>query len=385
VVVHLPLDEGGDIVTSVALVLVSLTTAWIVLGTVAVAVATRRRPPRPNLVALPPLTVLKPLCGADPALRENLASFFAQDYPRFEIVFGVERADDPAASIARALVTAHPEVRARVVVHGERRGHNPKVRNLRGMLGHARNDLVVVSDSNVRVSRDYLRRMVEPRAASPDVGLVTSVIAGRGGHTLGGALERIALNGFCASGASLPTLLGYTAVIGKSMLFSRRDLEAVGGLGRVADVLAEDFVLGKLFERAGLRTVIASGVVDNVVGDLSVRAFVDRHLRWSMLRFKLRPITFLLEPLTSPLAILPVAWSLWGPRALVWAGVLAVGRDVAGSALLAGPRGLARVAWLSPLREALGLLIWIVTPSQRHVSWRGHRLRVRRGTVLCTD
>lgn len=363
----------------------SLTTAWIVLGAAAVRFATSRLERRVSVETLPPITVLKPLCGADPSLRENLESFFCQRYPRFEIVFGLERADDPALPVVEELVRAHPEVSAKIVVHGRKRGHNPKVRNLRGMIGRASYDLVLVSDSNVRVPVDYLESMATELLRDPDVGLVTSVFAGRGEKTLGGALECVALNGYCAAGASLPTMVGYAAVIGKSMLFSKRDLAAVGGLGRVADVLAEDFVLGKLFERAGRRVAISRTVIDNVVGDLPTRAFVDRHLRWSMLRFRLRPLAFALEPVTSPLAMLPLAYHAMGPWALVWALALLAVRDAGGWLSLRGRAGLATPIALSLVREIVALGIWMVTPLKRHVSWRGHRLRVATGTVLVAD
>ncbi len=372
--------------STLALAVTSLTTAWIVMGTAAIAVATRRpRDERVRRDAWPPISVLKPLCGVDANLRENLESFFTQDYPSFELVFGVEDESDPALPLVEALMRAHPEVSAKIVVHRRRSGHNPKVRNLRGMIGHASHDLLLVSDSNVRVPPDYFASMAGEIVGAPDVGLVTSVFAGRGGSTLGSHLECVALNGFCAAGASLPTLLGYAAVIGKSMMFSKRDLAAVGGLSRVADVLAEDFVLGKLFEKAGLRTAISRIVIDNVVGAMSPKAFFDRHLRWSMLRFRLRPATFALEPLTSPLAVLPIAWMAMGPWALAWAAALLALRDAGGWWLLRGGRHVERAIALSPVREIAALVIWIVTPLKRHVSWRGHRLRVHRGTVLAGD
>ena len=371
---------------SLALAVTSLTTAWIAMGSGAVAFSARMRSRRVlSEEDLPSITVLKPLCGADPSLRDNLESFFLQSYPRFEIVFGVERADDPALLVVEDLIFAHPAVSAKIVVHTKTRGHNPQVRNLRGMLPHASHDLVLVSDSNVRVPRNYLAGMAAEMIRDPEVGLVTSIFAGTGGGSLGGDLECVELSGFCAAGAALPTLVGDAAVIGKSMLFSRRELSALGGLGRVADVLAEDYVLGKLFQTAGRRVAIAQTVIENVIGPMSTRAFLERHLRWSMLRFRLRPLAFMLEPMTSPLAMLPVAWAAMGAWALVWATALLLLRDVGGWILLRGPRGAAKPLCLSLLREVAAIGIWLATPLKRHVSWRGHRLRVSRGTLLVPD
>ncbi|MFO0553588.1 MAG: glycosyltransferase [Polyangiaceae bacterium] len=362
---------------------VALATTWTLLGSAAVAVTTRPKA-LPPASTVPPVSVLKPLCGADPSLEENLASFFEQDHPDFELVFGVERADDPAVAVVSSLMARYPAVRAKLVVHQGPQGYNPKVRNLRGMLPRATHDLVLISDSNVRAPRHYVRELAQIKSSSSEIGLVTNLFAGAtdGRATLGGALESVQLSGFVAAGAALPTMLGDAAVIGKSMLFSRRDLEAMGGLARVADVLAEDYVLGKMFERAGLRIEVAPTVLTNVVGPIGVKAFFDRHLRWSMMRNRLRPGIFLVEPLINPLAMLPFALHALGAWALLWVTVLWWIRDVLGGALLRGRAGLGWALVLGPVRDAIILAVWAVTPLKRHVAWRGHRVRVGKGTVL---
>lgn len=369
--------------SSLAWLIVFLTSAWIGLGLLSVALATRRRS-APRLHQAPPLTVLKPLCGADPSLESNLESFFGQSYPDFELVFGVERSDDPAREVVERLIARHPEVRARLVVHRTIEGHNPKVRNLRGMMRYAAHDLVLISDSNVRAPTDYLESMAR-EMGNPEVGLVTSLFTGAGGGSLGGDLERVQLSGFCAAGSALPTLVGYAAVIGKSMMFSRSELERLGGLGRVADVLAEDFVIGKMFQRANRRVAISSTIIENVIGRLEPKTFLARQLRWSMLRFRLRPVAYLLEPLTSPLATLPIAWSVMGPWSLLWATTLLLVRDAGGWAVLSGSSGIVTAVVLSPVREVAALAVWLVTPFKRHVSWRGTKLRITAGTALVAE
>lgn len=369
-----------------ALPFVALSTAWTVLGTLAVARATRARPPAVSQDRLEPVTVLKPLCGADPSLRENLETFFLQDHPRFEIVFGVERADDPSVAVVRALMAAHPRVPAKLVVHTGRKAHNPKVRNLLGMIDHAANDLVLISDSNVRAPAHYLSEMCAVRAAGDRVGIVTNLFAGDGRGSVGSNLECVQLSGFIAAGAALPTLAGDAVVVGKSMLFSRSELDALGGLARVADVLAEDYVITKMFEDAGRRVAIAPTVLVNVVGTLGLRALFERHLRWSMLRVRLRPAFFALEPLTSPIAVLPLAWlglGFW--TALVWAAVMLAIRDAGGWLLLRGRSRLHVPLLSSALRDVVMLAVWLATPFKRHVSWRGNRVRVCAGTALVAD
>lgn len=368
--------------TTLALVLLLACTAWTVMGLLAV----RRGPPTAGTslapTTLPGVTVLKPLCGADPGLAANLESFFTQDHPGYELVFGVEDAKDPAIAVVAALQAKYPHVPSRLVVHRGGRAINPKVRNLMGMAPWARHDLLLVSDSNVRVPAHYVREMVETLHAAPRVGLVTSLFAGSGEASLGAALDAVQLNGFCAAGSALPTSFGDAAVVGKSLLFSRRQFEALGGFGEVADVLAEDFVMGKLFQHAGLEVRIAGTVVHNVTGRLSVEGFLQRHLRWSMLRLRLRPGAFLLEPLTAPLALLPLGWSELGPGAAAWVLALLLLRDVGGWVALRGWERAWLPALLAPVRDLLMLWVWAKTPAEREVSWRGNRVLVGEGTRL---
>jgi hypothetical protein len=165
-------------------------------------------------------------------------------------------------------------------------------------------------------------------------------------------------------------------------LFSRRRLERLGGLRRLSDVLAEDFVMGKTFAHAGERVVVAPTVLENVTRSVSIKGMISRQLRWSMLRFRLRPVPAALEPIASPLALLPLAWLVLGPWAIAWALTMLAVRDVGGWVAL---RGLGR--WylpllLSPLREFLVLLAWACAPFKQTVSWRGKRYRLGAGTLL---
>jgi ceramide glucosyltransferase len=389
---------------NVALAVTGICTAWTALGTLAVIRATRgqRLPesiaklvedplstnplgrPRAGLAAdLPPVTVLKPLCGTDAGLADNLESFFLQDHPRLELVFGVQCPDDPAIGVVRELALRYPEVAVKLVVHAGGAAINPKVDNLMGMAPHASHDLLLISDSNVRAPTHYVSEMVETLLADPKNGLVTNLLAGTGENGLGSALENVQLNGFCAAGSALPTLLGDALVIGKSMLFSRKVFEELGGFRRVADVLAEDYVMGKLFQHGGYRVRIAPTVLDNVTRGMTVRGFLLRHQRWAMLRSRLRPAAQLAEPLTSPLALLPLAWWGMGPAAaLTWIFVLLALRDVGGWVALRGFRHAWLPALLSPLRELFMLLVWARAPFKRHVVWRGHKVRLGAGTLV---
>ena len=362
----------------------ALCSAWTLLG---LAATVRVRLGRVPLEGDAPVTILKPLAGADADLAENLASFFEQDRQAIEVVLGVTRADDPAVAIAEGVRARYPHVPSKLVVHDGRQGLNPKVANLLGMLPAATHDLVLVSDSNVRAPRHAVREMVRVALAGatttpPEApGLVTHLFAGAGEDGVGSALESVQLAGFCAGGMAFPTLLGDALVVGKSMMFSRRVLGELGGLERVADVLAEDFILGKMFQHAGRPVRIAPTILANVTRGTRVTGFLDRQLRWAMIRSRLRPAAQTLEVVTSPLALLPFAVSLFGlGGGLAWALAALWLRDVGGWLALRGPTRAWIPLALAPLRELMMLGVWVRAPFKRHVVWRGHRVRVGMGT-----
>ena len=361
----------------------AMTTAWTVLGLASMVRATQSAPK--SSLQKASVTVLKPLAGADPNLEDNLRSIFEQDHPSFEVLFGVESADDPAAPIAERVRACYPHVPSRVVVTSGQDAKNPKVRNLLGMLPHATHDLCVISDSNVRTPVDYLSDLVETRERE-GAGLVTNLVAGVGEQDLGAAAECAQLNGFCTPGSCLPTTVGNAAIIGKSILFSQTELERLGGLQKVADVLAEDFVLGKMYEHAGLRLAVARTIVENVTGRVPITSFFARQKRWTALRWRLAPAAFVLEGLTSPLMLLVFAIVMGAPGTTAWAApwmlALALLRDVGGWVLL---RGLRR-AWIPivilPIKDLVVLAAWAAAPFTRTLSWRGRSLRLGAGTIL---
>jgi ceramide glucosyltransferase len=369
-------------------ILVAICTAFTALSIIAVARIARRPrsdapeavPPRP----LPPVSVLKPLCGVDDSLAANLESFFRLDYPVFELVFGIEGSEDPAAALVREMSARFPHVACRLVIHAGGRAINPKVSNLRAMLSSVRHDVLVISDSNVSVPPSYLRVLVN-ELIQPKVGLVTSLFAGVGEQTLGASLENLHLNGLIAgSVATSQELAGRAIAVGKSMAFRRSTFERLGGFESIASVLAEDYVMGRMFREAGLEVRIAPQIIQTVCVHTPVRAFLRRHQRWSLMRSRLQPLLYPLEPLSSPLAIALLA-PLFGVSlgwSLLWALALVMLRDGAQWWVMRGRQGLLRVLPLVPLKEVLVLGIWMAAPFFKYVSWRGNRVRLSSGTRL---
>jgi ceramide glucosyltransferase len=366
----------------IAMLIVSVCTAATVVAVLSLVPTWRRRGHTTGSDS-PPITVLKPLCGADDALEANLETFFVQDYPAYEIVFGVVDARDPAIAVVEKLRAAHPRVAARLVVHDGKQGLNPKVANLRGMLAAGAHDHVVISDSNVAVGRGYLRSLADT-LAQPGVGLVTSLITGSGERSLGARLEGLHLTGAVAAVvAAAEDLTGDALAVGKSLFFRRSVFDTLGGMESLAAVLAEDYVMGRMFTEAGYRVRLSRDPIANVTVDTKLSAFLRRQARWALLRSRLSPLAYPLEALLNPAPVALAAIALGAPvlAVLGWALALATARDAVSWLLLRGRRGVA-IAALALVKDVLVLGAWLAAPWKRHVSWRGQRFRVSAGTRL---
>ncbi len=350
----------------------------------------RRRPPREACTRAPGVSVLKPLAGVDDELEANLESFARIDYPTYELLFGVASTSDPAYGVATRFVARHPEVRARVIVTDPDAATNPKVAQLIALEARAVGEVVVISDSNVRVPPDYLFSLVR-ELEEPGTGLVTSVIAGTGEASLGAALENLQLGGVVSPGiVSCQTLSGWLGTrpltVGKSMAMRRRDLVRLGGFRPLGGVLAEDHVLGRMFLEAGLaiRTSLDAVENRNVRGGLA-RTF-ERHTRWAKMRRAISPRAFLLEPLLSPLAVAAITLVVAPTRIAAAAlAVTAILQTVVGFAATRIIRGHALAWYLAPLeivRTFVALACWARAFVSRRIAWRGHPFVIGPDSVI---
>jgi ceramide glucosyltransferase len=333
-----------------------------------------------------PVTILKPLCGQDDDLEDNLETFFQQAYPEYELLFGVEGDKDPAVDVVRRLQARYPNVSSKLIIHDGKRGLNPKVSNLRRVMSFASHDLLVISDSNVAVANDYLMGLAR-HFGKPGVGLVTNLIVGVEEASLGARLDHLHLNGFAAGFVALTgEFSDDTATIGKSMMFRRSDFQRLGGMESIAALLAEDYVMGRMYREAGYEVVLDEGIIHNVCRQKSVAGFLKRHLRWSLLRSRLVPLLYPLELLLNPMAIGLFGAIVMGSLApMAWAISLTLMRDTFGWLFTRGTRGLVRALPWSPLKDLMLIGVWAAAPFCRHVSWRGKRFRVTMGTRLYAD
>lgn len=361
------------------------------LGIVATLKHTRR--PRFEVPerALPPVSLLKPLKGLEEGLAENLRTFYRQDYPsELEVVLATTEPDDPALEVARTVSAEFPHIPTRFVRSDPEFGLNPKVANLAGALSAAKHDLVLQSDANVRVEPDYLRRVVSELIAEGGH-LLSSMVVGVGERSVGAALHNLQLSAFIAPGCCLALrYFGIPCVIGKSMLLRRSDLADVGGIERVRDILAEDYVLGRLFQRAGKRVLLSTTTAENVNVDATIEHFLSRHLRWLKMRAAIHVPGFVADLLANSTALSMLAFFTSGFDPFFGAifAVHAALKGVGDTYLLERTRGTPmrwRHRWVAPVRDVLMMAIWPYAAFSRSIEWRGARLRLGWSTRLRAD
>jgi ceramide glucosyltransferase len=339
----------------------------------------------------PAVSLLKPLKGVEESLEANLRTFFELRYDGpLEVVFATAERDDPALPIAHRVAAEYPSIRTRFVISDPNFGLNPKVANLAGALAVASHGLVWQSDANVRVRPDYLARVVA-ELEQADASLLSSLIAGVGERSSGAAMENLQLNAFTAPAVCTALdVAGTHCVIGKSMLLRRADLEEAGGLELVRDVLAEDFVLGREFQRLGKKIVLSRTTVENVNEAIGIDTFLARHSRWLKMRAAIHVGGFIADLGANPIALVSFA-------------VLASGLDLRVLGLLCGVtvvkmgldafhirsvRGYP-MRWhhlaLGPVKDFTMGIVWLHATCSRSVRWRGSRLRFGRDSVLRPD
>lgn len=350
----------------------------------------RREQPRPlpRGAPRPGISILKPLCGGDDDLEANLEQFAQLDYAgEYEVVLGVKDTRDAAFAVARAAVARWPGLMRLELQVGEP-GLNPKVNQLITLADRARFDILVISDSNTRVTPGYLEE-IAAGFADPDVGCVTHPVAGIGERTFGSLLDNLHLAASAAAGMiAAKRIADQDIVVGKSMALRRADVDALGGFFSVRNVLAEDYVIGQWVTRKlGRKVVVARTPVFNVSLRKSVSAFFQRYLRWSVIhRTAVSGPTYLAQALLNPVP-LAILGALLSPSPVTGAvaTLVVLGKVAVDLAAFRALRPEA-VPWdAAPgvlVKDALLFAAWCHSLFFRTVNWRGTKLRVASGTRL---
>lgn len=356
---------------------------YLAVGTIAALRFARRgwwasrRPPGP----LSPVSILKPLHGDEPGLAANLRSFAAQDYPEFQLVFGVREWDDGALPVARAVIRENPQHAAELVVDPHVSGSNLKVANLENMLPAVRHDVIVIADADIRVTPDYLRIVAAP-LSDPHTGIVTCLYKGVSSGGFWSRLAAMHINFGFLPGAIIGEMLDIGGGCFGATIALRRDvLRRIGGFARLRNELADDHRMGSAVRALGLDAVLSPYVVENRVCESSFASLWQHELRWARTSRAMAPAGFAGSVIGHTTAVTALAVAFCASGGAAWGFVLvSMGLRWLSAALIARWLDLPRAGlWLLPLRDVLSFAVFIVSFCGRSVSWRDQIFRVEPG------
>ncbi len=335
----------------------------------------------------PAVTLLKPLCGLEPRLAENLESFFLQVYPKFEIIFGARNSEDPAIRIVERLMAKYPYVPAKVCYSGEPDRPNAKVCSLEKMIAHATTDVYIISDSDVHVGPKYIAEVVAP-LADPQVGLVSCLYRGVPTGGLWSRLEALGMSVEMTSGVVVSNVLeDMKFALGPTMAVRRDAVEKMGGIGVLADYCADDYLLGNLVAKQGLKVLIPEHVIDHIVLNRNFMDSVRHQVRWMKSTRFSRPKGHFGTALTfaMPFGLLGLAGGLAAGRPVLalslfgWAVLNRLIMSVAsGWGVVRDPNAVTHCL-LYPLRDLMGFFFWAGSYWGTEIVWRRERYKLSYG------
>ncbi len=336
--------------------------------------------------SFPPVSILKPLKGLDDGLFDNLESFCNLDYPEYELIFALQNQNDQAYKVVSKIKEKYPSKEITIVVEHCNEGLNPKVNNLIPAYKRAKYGLILISDSNVRVEKDYLSDITR-HMDDPSVGLVSNMIRGVSGRSLGAIMENLHLNTFIVGSVCfLDKYLKMPCVIGKSMLMRKAELEAIGGFRAVKDFLAEDYIIGEKIYRLGKTVILSSHLINNVNEYWGIKRFINRHTRWGKLRWQIGGAKYLSELAGNavfmsfmPMVIMPTSRTALLLAATV--SSLKILHDLyIGKRLRTEMNPLLYL--LSPVKDLIIGVAWFVPILSNTVAWRGNRYIIGTDSAL---
>jgi ceramide glucosyltransferase len=350
------------------------------------------RPARAAAIAtpsasLPPVTIFKPVHGIEEQLAANLESFFQQDYPDYEVIFGARDADNPAVKIAEEIRARYPNVPSRVILSGPPAWPSAKVFSLDKMIAASSRSYFIISDSDVRVAPDFLRNTIPP-LLDPTVGLVTCMYRGIPASDFWSWLEALGLSVEMPSGVMVADMMeGMRFALGPAMAARRDAIDAIGGIAAVADYYSDDFELGNRIWAKNYKVILSHHIVRNVLTSRSLLRTLGDQLRWMKSTRYSRPAGHAGTGLTYavPFGILGLiaagALGHW-PLGIGLLALACLNRMiqsvVVGWSVAHDPRAV-RFCWLYPLRDFLGFIAWTISYTSRDFYWRGEMYRFGKG------
>lgn len=330
---------------------------------------------------LPFVSLLKPVHGMEPQLRQNIESFFQQDYPSFEIVFGARSPENSAVTLVEELQERYPHVKSRIIFSGNPSWPNAKVFSLDKMVAESASEFFIISDSDVEVGQDFLRNIV-PAVLDPKVGLLTCIYRGVPAQSFWSSLEALGLSVEMSSGVLIADMLeGMRFALGAVTAVKRDALVKIGGIGTVSDYYSDDFELGNRVWKAGYEVQLSHYVVNHVLIPSSFTRTFGHQLRWMKSTRYSRPVGHLGSGLTFavPFGLLgffsatAVGYPGLGLGLLVAAVVNRIVQSLAVGWGVVRDRRALRLCWLYPLRDLFGFVTWVGSYTSATFLWRGER------------
>jgi len=335
---------------------------------------------------MPAISVLKPVRGLDPASYENFASFCLQDYGNYEILFAVADEDDPAIEIIRQLIADFPQRSIRLLIGAPNLGPSSKVNKLCRLAHEASHDILVISDSDIRVASDYLRSVVAPFRDSR-VGAVTCLYVGITNGTTASEFEALGIaTDFAAGVLTAWQLQGIRFALGASMATTRERLQEIGGFEALVTYCADDYQLGRRIAERGYLIELPVHVVESECAVRTLREYLRHQLRWAITIRQSRPWGYA--------GLLLTHGQLWAAAAVAAVPTAAVAVGYVGayvSLRLLMAWSVARWGldghvvqkwWLLPLRDALGFGVWCAALFRNRIQWRGREFALNKGRLV---
>jgi len=383
------LELVGYILLAVAAI--GTLSSTVYLGLVLAAVAKFRKESQKLLyppvadASLPAVSMIKPVHGLEPQLRENIESFFRQDYPKFEILFGADTDEDAALEIVREVGARYPHVASRIIVHGLPPWPNPQTYSLHCLSKEAKYGVLVASDSDVEVAPNYLREVAAP-LLKPDIAMTTCLYRGKNVGDFWSNQTAMLMSVEEPAGALVANLLeGMKFGLGPTIAVRKEALEKIGGYEKFYDYSANDFILGNLIHKAGYQVVLSSHIIDHIVNQSTFRKMLQNQLRWRVTERYCRPKGYLGMGLifAMPFGILGFlaagllgAWPL-GTALLAWAVVNRLVEAYAVGWMVLRDRPLLKKIWLYPTRDLLGFIVWCMSFGGTKIAWRSSRFELQ--------
>ncbi|MCU1300832.1 MAG: putative ceramide glucosyltransferase [Candidatus Sulfotelmatobacter sp.] len=378
-----------------AVAVVGMLSSTVFLGLVVVGMIRFRSELRKQIAAVtsdahfPPVSILKPVHGLEAQLKENIESFYVQDYPDYEILFAADHADDPALEVAREVSARYPGIKTKILITNAN-WPNPVVQSFHIMAEAASHEILVTTDSDVEVSRNYLREVTAP-LHDPQVGMVTCVYRGKNVAGFFSGLTAIGMSVEMTAGVVVANLLeGMKFGLGPTTVVRKDSLASIGGYSALKDYMAYDFTIGNLIAKAGYRVVLSGHVINHVVNHKSLRHMWQNQLRWAQTTRYSRPKGHFGSGL-----IFAMPYGILGFLAAAGLGHWEIGLVLLGTAVLnrlleawlvgwmvvRDPQ-VRRAPWLYPLRDLLGFAVWVGSYMNLRYVWRDGRFELKGARIV---